>query len=207
MNQQQTDAYLNNKHPDNPRAPTQDETMKTHRKADNQDPLQFVRLQLHGKVKGVNLRQLAKQQAMELDLHGQVQNDEQNQRLVHLLLEGSSTSLDRFMARLEALRAIPTHPGPHRTLVYSPRLERLEVTERYPIKEDQKQFSRFTVRYPDGIDVGINILLDKLSLGILFYQNFHRDSNENFARLEKKTDALLDAMDSTQQDLSTTQQD
>jgi len=164
-------------------------------------PLQFAKIEVYGKVQGVNFRQMVKQIAMEKELHGQVRNDEKNQRLVHIHVEGSKSSIDDLIAEIEQMKPKPLDHPYLKGRKYYIKTEKVLVSERYPIEKSKRQFSLFEVKYPDDIDPRTQLLAEKLSFDGLVYQEFHGDHNANFIHLDEKFGAISKSMRSAQQDI------
>lgn len=113
-------------------------------------PLQFAKIEVYGKVQGVNFRQMVKQIAMEKELCGQVENNEKNQRLVHIHIEGSKSSIDDLIAEIEQMKPKPLDHPYLKGWKYYIKTEKVLVSERYPIENSKRHFSLFEVNLSIG---------------------------------------------------------
>jgi acylphosphatase len=150
-----------------------------------QSQLQQSKIQVHGLVQGVNFRYLFKRHAYRNRLKGKIWNDPEDENYVHIVSEGSISSIDRFLLEIDRYRKMNMFWDG-----MAPVTSLIEVDSVDVIREEISQFSfdRFEIHRPELQNSGQVLLsiLEKLSMGGALYQRFHEDHNMNFQTLDER---------------------
>ena len=162
----------------------------------NVTQLQRAAIKVHGLVQGVNFRYTFKRFAYRSHLTGRIWNDQSDDHLVHIIVEGRRSDIDRFVGVIEEYQNIQMKEGDEMAPVNS-----LIEVDSFKIKReyiDSPTFSKFEIYRPEleGADINhvLIAILDKLSMGGALYQRFHHDHNVNFQTLEARYGNINEGM-------------
>ncbi len=139
--------------------------------------LQHARLEVKGHIQGVNFRNTIRHLAYPLGLKGYAENDERDEELVHVVVEGAPEAIDKLIEYLQQMKMTLPEPGelvPPRSLIHVETIKE----RRTPI--DSITFNSFSVRKPEGIEGKLDDVINKLDFGATVYASFHQDHNQNF---------------------------
>ena len=139
--------------------------------------LQQAHLEIKGHVQGVNFRNTVRHLAYPLGLKGFAENNADDEELVHIMVEGPGSAIDKLVDYLQRMKMELPAPGvlvPPRSLIH---VESIQIRRK---EVETPTFKAFSVKKPAGIEGKLDDVINKLDFGATVYAAFHQDHNQNF---------------------------